>query len=204
MAYKCRIAEIDDRRKLHICANNFRVDQDSVQPFEDELMETTCAHPATEPDNNKEARGSNENESNNIGQGANQEDIAEIRRQGVEVENEDCLTENLPSVKNENQIPGVHGEWVTPSTCPRRGIRTSAMKRGDGKNHSWSSIAEMSEFNMFRMCFPDNYIWEIVVPMTNRYIDGPNMTLHDLYVWLGCHFFMAGFEGTENNKMWWS
>ena len=36
------------------------------------------------------------------------------------------------------------------------------------------------------MCFPDNYIWEVVVPMTNRYIDGPNMTLQDFYVWLGC------------------
>ena len=57
---------------------------------------------------------------------------------------------------------------------------------------------------MFRMCFPDNYIWEVVVPMTKRYIDGPNMTLQDLYVWLGYHFFMAGFEGIEKNKMWWS
>ena len=92
-----------------------------MQPFEDESMATACAHPAAEPDNNKEARVSNENASNNIGQGANQEDIAELRRQGVEVENEDCLPENLPTNENENQIPGVHGEWVTPTTCPRRG-----------------------------------------------------------------------------------
>ena len=35
VAYKCRIAEIDDGSKLHICAKNFRVDQDPVQPFED-------------------------------------------------------------------------------------------------------------------------------------------------------------------------
>ena len=84
-------------------------------------MATACAHPSAEPDNNKEARGSNENASNNIGQGANQEDIAELHRQGVEVENEDCLPENLPTSKNENQRPEVHGEWVTPTTCPRRG-----------------------------------------------------------------------------------
>ena len=80
-----------------------------MQPFEDESMATECAHPAAEPDNNKEARGSNENVSNNIGQGGNQEDIAELCRQGVEVDNEDCLPENLPSGENENQIPGVHG-----------------------------------------------------------------------------------------------
>ena len=40
--------------------------------------------------------------------------------------------------------------------------------------------------------------------MTNRYIEGPNMTLQDFYVWLGCHLFMAGFKGIDNNKMWWS
>ena len=40
--------------------------------------------------------------------------------------------------------------------------------------------------------------------MTNKYIEGPNMTLQDFYVWLGCHFVMAGFEGVENNKIWWS
>ena len=108
LAYKCRIAE------FQICANNFQVDQDPVQPFEDESMATACAHPAAEPDNNKEARGSNENASNNIGQGANQEDIAELRRQGVDVENEDCLPENLPTSENENQIPGVTHSPCTP------------------------------------------------------------------------------------------
>ena len=80
-----------------------------MQPFEDKSMATVCAHPAPEPDNKKESRVSNENASNNIGQGANQEDIAELRRQGVEVENEDCLPEKLPSGENKNQIPGVHG-----------------------------------------------------------------------------------------------
>ena len=30
------------------------------------------------------------------------------------------------------------------------------------------------------------------------------MTLQDFYVWLGCHSFMAGFEGIKNNTMWWS
>ena len=93
-------------------------------------MATACAHPATEPDNNKEERGSNENASNNIGQGANQEDIAELCRQGVEVENEECLPENLPSGENENQIPGVHGEWVTSTTFPRRGDPNSSDAKG--------------------------------------------------------------------------
>ena len=205
VAYKCRILEIDDGIEFHICANNFRVDQDSAKPFEDELVATARAHPrAPEPDNNQEEIGSNENTSNNIGQGSNQEDISELRRQGVKVENEDILPEKLPSGKNENQIPGVHGEWVTPTTCPRRGDPNISDSNGGWKHHSWSSIAEMSEFDIFRMCFPENFIWEVVVPMTNKYIEGPNITLQDFYVWLGCHFFMAGFEGIKNNTMWWS
>ena len=53
LAYKCRIAEIDDGSELHICANNFQVDQDPVQQFEDESMATACAHPDAEPNNNK-------------------------------------------------------------------------------------------------------------------------------------------------------
>ena len=30
--------------------------------------------------------------------------------------------------------------------------------KGGWKNHSWISISEMSEFDLFQMCFPDNYI----------------------------------------------
>ena len=88
--------------------------------------------------------------------------------------------------------------------CLSRGDPNIIDAKGVWKNLSWSLIAEMLEFDIFRMCFPDNFIWEVVVPMTNKYIEGPNMTLQGLYVWLGCHFFMSGFEGIENNKMWWS
>ena len=80
-----------------------------MQQFEDEYLANSCAHPAPEPDINQEARGSNKNASNNIGQGANQEDISDLCRQGVKVENEECLPENLPSGENGNQIQGVHG-----------------------------------------------------------------------------------------------
>ena len=205
VSYKCRIPEIDDGIKFNICANNFRVDQDPAQPFEDESMATARAHPrAPEPDNNQESRGPNEKTSKNIGQGSNQEYIAKLRRQVVEVENEDCLPENLPSDENENQIPGVHGEWVTPITCPRRRDLNISDAKGGWKNHSWSSIAEMSEFDLFRMCFPEDFIWDVVIPMTNKYIEGPHITLQDFYVWLGCHFLMALFEGIKNKKMWWS
>ena len=122
-----------------------------MQPFEDESTKTECAHPAAETDNNKEARGSNENASNNIGQGANQENIAELRRQGVEVENEDCLPENLPSGENENHILGVHGEWVTPNTCPRKGDPNIS----DAKGGREKPQLEFDSRNVRVRSFPD-------------------------------------------------
>ena len=81
-----------------------------MQPFEDESVETACAHPrATEPDNNQEAKGSNENTSNNIGQGANQEYISELRLKGAEVENEDCLLKTFSMAKTKIRYRGAWG-----------------------------------------------------------------------------------------------
>ena len=152
-------------------------------PFGGESVATARAHPrAPEPDNNQEARKSNEHTINNIIQWENQEDISEIRRQGVEVENEDCLPENLPFGENENQIPGVHGEWMTPITFPRRGDPNISDTKGGCENQSWSLIAEMSEFHLFRMCFPGNFILEVVILMTTKYIEGPHIILQDFYI----------------------
>ena len=96
-------------------------------------MATACAHPAPEPDNNKEARGSNENASNNIGQGANQEDIAELRIKGVKVENDDCLPENPPTSEKKIRYRGCMGNGFPRLLVQGGGIRTSVMQKGDGK-----------------------------------------------------------------------
>ena len=136
LAYKCRIAKIDNGIEFHICPNNFRVDQDPVQPFEDESMATACDHPAAEPDNINMARVSNENASNNIGQGANQEDIAELRRQGVEASSLRMRTASLktfPLAKTKIRYRGCTGNGLPQLLVQGGGFRTSVMQRGDGK-----------------------------------------------------------------------
>ena len=101
VAYKYRIPDIDNGIKFHIYENKFLVDQDPEQPLGYELVSTALTHyRAPEPDNKQEARGTNDNTRNNIGRGSDQEDIAEIQLQGVKVENEDCLPENLLSGRN--------------------------------------------------------------------------------------------------------
>ena len=86
--------------------------------------------------------------------------------------------------------------------CKEGGYKHQQCK-GGMKKHSWSSFAEMLVFDLFRMSLPENFICEVVIPMTKNYFEGPHMTLQDFYVWLGFHFFMSGFEEIDNNKMWW-
>jgi hypothetical protein len=53
----------------------------------------------------------------------------------------------------------------------------------------------MTEFAIFCMTFPEDYLKNVVIPATNAHIEGDALTLRELYVWLGCHFFMASFVG---------
>ena len=46
----------------------------------------------------------------------------------------------------------------------------------------------MTELDLFRMAFPEDFILETVLPTTNKYIDGDDIDLREFYVWLGCYF----------------
>ena len=62
----------------------------------------------------------------------------------------------------------------------------------------------MTEFDISQMASPEDFIWQIVIPSTNKYIEGDDMTLQEFYVWLGCHFFTTCFEWVEDKRLWWS
>ena len=72
------------------------------------------------------------------------------------------------------------------------------------KNNSWHKIQEMDELALFRMCFPEKWVRETLIPATNKEIEGDPLSLSEFYVFLGCHFFMACFEGISNRRLWWS
>ena len=44
----------------------------------------------------------------------------------------------------------------------------------------------------------------ISIPPTNERIDGDHMNVLEFYVFLGCHFYMASFEGILDRNLWWS
>ena len=51
------------------------------------------------------------------------------------------------------------------------------------------------------MCFPEDYIRDVVIPTTNKNL-ATKMTLKEFYIWLGCMFFMACYEGIPDRDMW--
>ena len=61
----------------------------------------------------------------------------------------------------------------------------------------------MDELQLFRMCFPEKWIVDSVIPETNNNLDKP-MDLHEFYVWLGCIFFMSCYLGIDDRDLWWS
>ena len=62
----------------------------------------------------------------------------------------------------------------------------------------------MTELSLFRMTFPEKWVRDVLIPATNEEISGDDITLKEFYVYLGCHFFMAYFEGIYDRRLWWS
>ena len=62
----------------------------------------------------------------------------------------------------------------------------------------------MTELSLFRMAFPEQWVGGVFIPETNKEISGGDITLQEFYVYLGCHFLMACFEGISDRRLWWS
>ena len=64
--------------------------------------------------------------------------------------------------------------------------------------------SEMTELSLFRMELPEQWVRGVWIPATSKEISGDNITLKKFYVYLGCPFFMACFEGISDQRLWWS
>ena len=130
-------------------------------------------------------------------------EVAELRQQGIEVDddNEPAPENAQPEAAPTSQV----GDWVTPNVCPRRADANVSNVKGSWKNNSWNKIHDMEELALFRMCFPEQWVKEVLIPTTNKQItSGNELTLSEFYRYLGCHFYMACFEGVSDRRMWWS
>ena len=132
------------------------------------------------------------------------EEIAELRQQGIEVDDD-----NEPAPENASPPAAASmftvGTWVTPTVCPRKANpATNNNNRGSWRNFAWGKIKEMDELELFRMAMPEEWVVDVVLPATNAIIEGDKLSLQDFYCFVGCHFFMACFEGISDRRLWWS
>ena len=138
MCYECRIPEIDDNTMFHIVCANFKVDTAPATPFEDKLALTPVVHVPREGDEERERVAALRADEGDIVpnvHGTFAEDIAELRREGVEVDDD-----NEPAPENAQATPA-------PATLFFLGqIPTAATGGGDGeimdgtRSWRWTSL----------------------------------------------------------------
>ncbi len=57
---------------------------------------------------------------------------------------------------------------------------------GYWEQKSWTQIANMDEFSLFCIAFPERFFINVVIP--KKELTGDNISLHEFYVWLGLNF----------------
>ena len=113
-------------------------------------------------------------------------EIGELTANGVLVDNEGPAPENVVSQPITQTKVGV---WEKQLICIHRNNIAITDTNGRWKLKSWKQIGQMTEFAIFQLAFPEEYIKTIIIPATNKFLPGESLTLKESYVWLGCHFF---------------
>ncbi|KAL3803042.1 hypothetical protein ACHAWO_003841 [Cyclotella atomus] len=126
------------------------------------------------------------------------DDIDRLRAQGIAIDDD-----NEPAPENTGPPPAdaLPGTWCTPTICARRANPNITDSIGTFKEKSWNTIAEMDEFGLFSLTYPEKYLIDTVIPATNHYIM-PKLTirawlpiLHGL-LRIGGHQKVDMFDGT--------
>jgi hypothetical protein len=187
MAYECRINEIDEANVFSIVCKNLKVTQAGITPFPDEV----AAAPTAPTDDQADLRASTTNVESHAREnysstndGSRAADIAMLRAEGVEVDDEDVNPENIAP-----PTPAMR-RLELPRTCPRKSDPNITNSEGRWKAKSWNIVKEMDLLSVFRMCMPEKFIKDIVLKETNKHLE-ETLTLSEFYKWLGCRFYMA-------------
>ena len=196
MCYLVSIPEVEG--ECYIAKKCFRVEQGPDMPFESERAPLRRDIPRPLP--HGEDRTVLFNVVRNVGNGLADE-VLELRAQGLEVDDDNEPLDEGAGAPPRLEYNGPHN-FTVPTHCPRR-ERNMIDERGKWVYHRWDEIASMTEFELFRMAFPEDFVKDVIIPRTNDNLGSPLM-LGEFYKWLGCNFFMACFQGIPDRKCWWS
>ncbi|KAL3809499.1 hypothetical protein ACHAXA_009735 [Cyclostephanos tholiformis] len=196
MCYLVSIPEVQG--ECYIAKKHFRVEQGPDTPFESERAPLRRDIPR--PRLHGEDRTALVNVVCNVGNGVADE-VLELRAQGLEVNDDNEPLDEGTGAPPPLEYNGPHN-FTVPTHCPRR-ERNMIDERGKWVSHRWDEIASMSEFELFRMAFLEDFVKDVIIPRTNDNLGSPLM-LGEFYKWLRCNFFMACFQGIPDRKCWWS
>jgi hypothetical protein len=119
MCYKVRIMEINDGTKFFIVKKNFKVEQSPTIPFESEGPQEPAVPPIPAPNIDAEwllDRNAVTNIVSGLSCTATREEIDELRRQGIEVNDDnEPAPENVPAPQEAPPPDG--GTWEKPIYC---------------------------------------------------------------------------------------
>lgn len=175
-AYECRIPSIsDDNIVFKMVCSHFTVTQSPNEPFADER--TSNSTTSGRANNNADRSSSTDVTSNLPNSDDRAADIARLREEGIEVDDEDVAPENIT-----DEPATVTGQWEKPRTWPRRSDENVRNVEGSWKSKAWSTIREMERFAVFRMCMPEEFLKTVVIPETNKHLEGDKLGYVDSWV----------------------
>ena len=94
------------------------------------------------------------------------EDFEELRQQGIKVDDD-----NNPALENvlqsEDPPPLVDGTWEKLTHCPHCANNFQDRSTTFTK-HRWDEIADYDDIQLFRMCFPEEWLVNVCTPTMNK------------------------------------
>ena len=201
MTYECCIKEIDEANVFSIVCCNSKAMQAGITPFPDEIADRAATAPTND---HADLRASNTNSESHVNMnysstndGTQAADIARLRSEGVEVNDEAVDPKNIAPPTAATR------RWKLPHSCPQKSDPNTTNSEERWKTKSWNIVKEMDLLSVFSMCMPEQCIKDDILKVTNKHLD-EKLTLSEFYKWLGCRFYMACYVGISPINLWWS
>ncbi len=109
--------------------------------------------------------------------------------------------DNEPAPENSEATepnPG-NGWFEKPTMCPRRMANINNMK-GKFNSHHWEVIAEMNELDQFRLCFPEQFVIDVIIPETNKHLVWNSLDPPRVLCLARVHLFHGVFRRNRRSK----
>ena len=133
---------------------------------------------------------------------ATKEDIRAVKAQGFDVDDDnEPLPENVPNNNDDPTPANINIKWGW-SGFDRRKQEGFDNPPAKFNNLGENALTNMTTILIFRLLFPFQYLERVILPVTNKFIEGKKATIGELLRFIGLWFYMASFQGFSRSKFW--